>query len=82
MTDALKLFVLSIAVLVAACSVEHLFVPDVAIPIDWRGDPQPVWQVETAFLLKALEAVAALVAGLALWIGVASYVEARRRADP
>jgi hypothetical protein len=69
MTGALKLLGLSLAALAAAFVAEHLFVPNVA-PIAW-SHAEPLWRVETAFLLRATQyaaemAIAAIVLSCAM----------------
>jgi len=70
MPAALKLFAASLAVLAVAWIAEQVFVPHV-VPIAFSDEPQPLWDVEAAFLLRATENIAAAVAAIALLIGAA-----------
>ena len=74
MPAALKLFAASLAVLAAAWIAEQAFVPHV-VPIAFSDAPQPLWSVETAFLLRATENIAAAVAAIAVLIGAARSVQ-------
>ena len=65
MTAALKLLLLSLLVFAAALAAERLCVPHI-VPIAWSNEPQKLWAVETAFLLRATEIAAAIVAAIAL----------------
>lgn len=70
MTITAKLLVLCMAAFAAAYISARLFVPDV-VPIGFEDIEQPVWKVVTAFLLRAIQNVAALgavvVASAATW---------------
>jgi hypothetical protein len=61
----LKLFVLALIVFAVAFGLRHTFLWDVA-PVSWDQDPQSLWALGAAFLLRSLENIAAVVAGLAL----------------
>ena len=65
MKGAYKLLLLSLLVLAGALAVDHFFVPP-TMPIGWTNDPQPVWQVEVSFLLRAIENIAAAVVAIVL----------------
>jgi hypothetical protein len=65
MTVALKLLLLSLLVFVAAFAAERLLVPNV-MPIAWSDEPQSLWAVEGAFMLRSVEITAAIVAAIAL----------------
>lgn len=59
--------------------------PDI-VPIAWAEEPQPLWAVELAFLLRATELVAISLAVIA-FLGIAAligrrFVAGRGRAGP
>ena len=54
----------SIAVLAVSLAVRLTFLADV-VPVAWAEEPQRLWAVEAAFLLRATEFVAMGAAGLA-----------------
>jgi hypothetical protein len=76
MSGALKLFLLSLAVFAVAATAERLFVPDIA-PIAWSEEPQKLWAVQGAFLLRAVEYITAGIAAIILALGLASCLGAR-----
>ena len=61
----LKLFVLALIVFAVAFALRRAFLWDVA-PVSWDQEPQSLWALGAAFLLRSLENIAAVVAGLAL----------------
>ena len=61
MKPAWKLFLLFSAIFALALSAEHVFVPQV-VPVALADEPQPLWSVETAFVLRAIELMSAGVA--------------------
>ena len=65
MRAAWTIFCLSAAVLAAALVLAHLLVPDV-VPVAFADEPQQSWAVMTAFVLRAIELIAAAVALIAL----------------
>jgi hypothetical protein len=65
MRAAWKTFCLFAVILAAALGLGHLLVPDV-VPIAFAEEPQPSWAVMTAFILRAIELIAAAVAIIAL----------------
>jgi hypothetical protein len=65
MKPAWKLFLLFAAVFALALGAEHVFVPQV-VPVAFADEPQPLWSVETAFVLRAIELMSAGVAIIAL----------------
>lgn len=67
MRAAWTMFCLSVAVLAAALGLAHLLVPDV-VPVAYAEEPQSSWAVMTAFMLRAVELIAAGVAVIALAI--------------
>jgi len=76
-----RLLLLFTAVFAVAFGAERLFVPHV-VPIGFADEPQPLWSVETAFVLRAIELMAAGVAAIALVLMFAGWARqiVRRRA--
>ena len=72
----LKLLILSGAVFVVAFATERIFLPHV-VPIAWAEKSQSLWMVEAAFLLRAVENVAAIVAGIVLMVAGMGWVQRR-----
>jgi hypothetical protein len=62
-----KIFFLSAVVFGVAFGAERWLVPDV-VPVAFAEEPQSLWSLETAFLLRAIELMAAGVAVIALVI--------------
>ncbi len=54
MKSMLKLLILSLAVFIGVAAIDYFVMPPTA-PVAWGNDPQPLWQVEIAFLLRTLE---------------------------
>jgi hypothetical protein len=73
MNGPLKLLFLSLAVLTAAVAVDYLIMPSTA-PVAWGNDPRPLWQVEVAFILRALENVSAMIVGIIVVLAAVFYV--------
>jgi hypothetical protein len=69
--NALKLFALALIVLGVAFGLRRTFFWDVA-PVSWDQEPQSLWALGAAFLLRTLENVAVVVAGLSLIVAGAS----------
>ncbi|WBL77002.1 hypothetical protein I3J27_28840 [Bradyrhizobium xenonodulans] len=65
MRAAWTMFCLSAAVLAVALGLAELLVPDV-VPVAFAEEPQSSWAVMTAFMLRAIELIAAGVAIAAL----------------
>jgi hypothetical protein len=65
MNAAWKIVGLAALVFLLALAAARLFVPDV-VPIGYRDEPQPSWAVLTAFVLRAVELVAAWIAAIAI----------------
>jgi hypothetical protein len=80
-----KVFWLFAAVFAAALGLERTFVPNV-VPIAFADEPQPLWMVETAFVLRALElmtgsvALIALLLMLGVWADRLSQVQGEMQA--
>jgi len=72
MNEGWKVFWLFAAFFAAAFGAERTFVPNV-VPVGFASEPQPLWTVETAFVLRAMElmsgsvALAAFVLMLGAW---------------
>ncbi|MCP3373447.1 hypothetical protein [Bradyrhizobium cajani] len=79
MRAAWKILCLSAVVLAAALGLAHLLVPDIE-PIAFAEEPQPLWAVMTAFMLCAIELIAAAVAvfSMAFLVGSLMRHELRR----
>ena len=67
---ALKLFVLALIVFALAFGLRRTFFWDVT-PVSWDQEPQSLWALGAAFLLRSLENIAAVVAGLTLIVTAA-----------
>lgn len=80
MQVALKLLVLSLLIYAAAFATRRLFLWDV-MPVSWDQPSQPLWALGSAFLLRAIENVAAAVAVIVLAITVALWIDRRRKAN-
>ena len=65
MKDGWKIFLLAAAIFAIALGAERWLVPGV-VPVAFAEQPQPLWSVETAFLLRAIELMMAGVATIAL----------------
>jgi hypothetical protein len=83
--SALKIFCLSIAVFAASFAIRHAFLPNV-VAIAWAEEPQALWAVEAAFLLRAVENVAVIsaviVLGLACAGGVGRLIRSKTTLKP
>ncbi|MGV7216907.1 hypothetical protein [Bradyrhizobium sp. UFLA05-112] len=81
MTAAWKILLLFMLVFAIAAGLEHVLVPDI-VPIAFAEEPQPSWMVMTAFLLRAVELTAAIVAALSFSIALGVTLRGwwRRRA--
>ena len=67
MNSGWKVFWLFAALFVIAFGLERAFVPDI-VPVAFADEPQPLWAVQTAFLLRALELMTGGVALIALMV--------------
>jgi hypothetical protein len=65
MNEGWKVLWLFSAVFAAAFGAEQTLVPDV-VPVAFAEEPQPLWAVETAFVLRALELMSGSIALTAL----------------
>ena len=66
------------AVFGLAFGAERLWVPDV-VAVGFAKEPQPLWSLETAFVLRAIELMAAGVAGIALVLLLGAWAKSRLR---
>jgi hypothetical protein len=74
---ALKLFGLALIVFAVAFGLRRTYFWDVT-PVSWDQEPQSLWALGAAFLLRSLENIAAVVAGLTL-VAAAALRLIRRR---
>jgi hypothetical protein len=73
MRAAWKVFCLFAVILVVSLGLAQLLVPDI-VPVGFAEEPQPLWAVMTAFLLRAVELVAASVAMIAFAVIAGAYL--------
>jgi hypothetical protein len=73
-----KIFWLAAATFAAAFGAAQWLVPDV-VPVGYADEPQASWAVLTAFLLRAIELVAAWVAAIALAVMCGAWARNRPR---
>jgi len=78
MNGTIKLLLLSLAVFIGLSAVDYYIMPPTA-PVGWGNDPLPLWQVEAAFLLRALENITAMIVAAILLLAAAFYVRRRLR---
>jgi hypothetical protein len=78
---ALKFFVLSLAVFGCAFAARRMFFWDVK-PVSWAQDSQPVWALETAFLLRSIENLGLAVAVIMLVVALGMWINRRRQGQP
>ncbi len=76
--SGLRVFWVFAAVFAVAFALERMFVPHI-VPVAFAEQPQPLWKVETAFIIRALELMSGGVAVIALGLMLAAW--ARRLAD-
>jgi len=62
---ACKLFVLSLLVFATAFALRRVFLWDV-MPVSWDQEPQSLWALGAAFLLRSVENVASVIAAIGL----------------
>jgi hypothetical protein len=76
-----KVFLLFTAVFAVSFGAERMFVPHI-VPIAFAEEPQPLWSVAAAFVLRAIELTSAsvAVAALVLAVGMSAQRLMRRRA--
>jgi hypothetical protein len=73
MRAAWTIFCLSAVILAVAVGLAHLLVPDV-VPVAFAEEPQSSWAVMTAFVLRAIELIAAAVSIIALAVLAAGLI--------
>jgi hypothetical protein len=73
-----KILWLAAAAFAAAFCLAQWLVPDV-VPVGYAEDPQASWAVLTAFLLRAIELVAAWVAAIVLAVMCGAWARNRLR---
>jgi len=78
MNGMLKLLLLSLTVFVGLSALDYFVMPPTA-PVAWGNDPQPLWQVETAFMLRALENISAMIVLGIVLLAAAFYIRRRLR---
>jgi len=62
---ACRLFILSLVVFAAAFALRRMFLWDV-MPVSWDQEPQSLWALGAAFLLRSIENIASVVAAIVL----------------
>jgi hypothetical protein len=73
-----KILWLAVATFAAAFGAARWLVPDV-VPVGYAEEPQASWAVLTAFLLRAIELVAAWVAAIAVAVMCGAWARKRPR---
>jgi hypothetical protein len=77
---ALKFFVLGFAVFGVAIAARRMFFWDIK-PVSWEQDTQPVWALETAFLLRSIENLGLAVAVIMLAVALGFWINRRWRRE-
>ncbi|WP_370166532.1 hypothetical protein [Bradyrhizobium diazoefficiens] len=72
------MFCLSAVTFAAALGLAQLLVPDI-VPVAFAEEPQGSWAVMTAFVLRAIELIAAAVAIIALAVLAGAYLQQELR---
>ncbi len=72
MKSGLRVFWVFAAVFAVAFALERMVVPHV-VPVAFAEQPQPLWKVEMAFVIRALELMSAGVAIIALGLMLAAW---------
>lgn len=72
MKSGLRVFGVFAAVFAVAFVLERTVVPHV-VPVAFAEQPQPLWKVETAFVIRALELMSGGVAIIALGLMLAAW---------
>jgi hypothetical protein len=75
MTPGWKILLLSAALFGIAFAAEQLLVPGI-VPVAFADEPQPLWAVEVAFVLRAIELMAAGAAFIALVLMIGGWAKA------
>ena len=74
---ALRLCILSLLVFAVAFALWRTFLWDV-MPISWDQEPQSLWALGIAFLLRSIENLAAVVAVIALAVAAVLWFRSER----
>ena len=74
---ALKLFVLAVIVFAVAFGLRRAFFWDVT-PVSWDQEPQSLWALGAAFLLRSIENISAVVGAIAFVVAIALRFVSRR----
>jgi hypothetical protein len=69
-----KVLLLSVIVFGVTFAAERIFLPDI-VPVAFADEPQPLWALETAFVLRALKLMAAGAAIIALVLMLGSLAK-------
>lgn len=78
---ALKLLVVSLLVFAVAFTVRRTFLGNV-MPVSWDQEPQSLWALGLAFLLRSIENLAAVVAAMALAVAIVLRLGNGRSMEP
>lgn len=78
MNDGWKIFLLAAAIFAFAFGAERWLVPDV-VPVAFAEQPQPLWSLQTAFFLRAIELMMVGVAAIALVVTLGAWANGRPR---
>jgi len=73
-----KIVFVAAAVFGLAFGAERLFVPDV-VPVGFAEEPQSLWSVQVAFVLRSVELMAAGAGGIALVLMFGAWARSRLR---
>jgi hypothetical protein len=73
-----RIFLLFAVIFIAALGAERMFVPDI-VPVAFAEEPRPLWSLQIAFVLRAVELIAAGVAIIAFAIMFGTWVKSWRR---
>ena len=73
MNGMIKLLLLSLVAFIGLAAIDYFVMPPTT-PVAWANDPQPLWQVEAAFLLRALENISAMIALVIILLAAAFYI--------
>ena len=76
MRETWTLFLIAVGVFLAAFAAQQIFVPDV-VAISFTDKTQPLWALEVAFLMRAIENIAAFGALLVLVAAAAQWITRR-----
>ena len=81
MRAAVKLLLLSLLVFAVAFGIRRTLLWDV-MPIAWDREPQSLWALGAAFLLRSIENLAGVLAVIVLAFVLANVLLHRRRSPP